>query len=50
MMNITGRKENSILITGVLDYDLEKAKKQFGRDVKPMLQCFENWFEPLPFL
>lgn len=33
----------------VLDYDLEKAKKQFGRDVKPMLNCFENWFGPYPF-
>lgn len=33
----------------VLDYDLEKAKKQFGRDVKPMLGCFENWFGPYPF-
>ena len=33
----------------VLDYDLEKAKKQFGRDVKPMLTCFEKWFGPYPF-
>lgn len=33
----------------VLDYNLEKAKKQFGRDVKPMLKCFENWFGPYPF-
>ena len=33
----------------VLDYDLEKAKKQFGRDVKPMLKCFEYWFGPYPF-
>jgi aminopeptidase N len=33
----------------VLDYDLEKAKKQFGRDVKPMLTCFEEWFGPYPF-
>lgn len=33
----------------VLDYDLEKAKKQFGRDVKPMLKCFEDWFGPFPF-
>ena len=33
----------------VLDYNLEKAKKQFGRDVKPMLKCFEDWFGPYPF-
>lgn len=33
----------------VLDYNLEKAKKQFGRDVKPMLHAFEYWFGPYPF-
>ena len=33
----------------VLDYNLAKAKKQFGRDVKPMLKCFEYWFGPYPF-
>ena len=33
----------------VLDYNLEKAKKQFGRDVKRMLQAFEFWFGPYPF-
>lgn len=33
----------------VLDYDLEKAKKQFGRDVKKMLKAFEHWFGPYPF-
>lgn len=33
----------------VLDYNLDKAKSQFGRDVKPMLQCFEDWFGPYPF-
>ncbi|CAN5451019.1 M1 family metallopeptidase [soil metagenome] len=32
----------------VLDYDLEKAQEQF-KQVKPMLQCFENWFGPYPF-
>jgi aminopeptidase N len=32
----------------VLDYNLEKAKEQFAQ-VKPMLQCFENWFGPYPF-
>jgi aminopeptidase N len=33
----------------VLDYNLERSKKQFTRDVKPMLTCFENWFGPYPF-
>ena len=33
----------------VMDYSLEKSKKQFGRDVKPMLKCFEEWFGPYPF-
>ncbi|HYK77770.1 MAG TPA: M1 family metallopeptidase [Daejeonella sp.] len=33
----------------VLPENLEKAKKQFGEDVKPMLQSFEHWFGPYPF-
>jgi len=33
----------------VLDYDLDKAKVQFGRDVHPMLKAFEYWFGPYPF-
>ena len=33
----------------VLDYNIAKAKKQFGRDVKPMLTSFEYWFGPYPF-
>lgn len=33
----------------VLDYNLEKSKAQFGRDVAPMLKCFESWFGPYPF-
>ncbi len=33
----------------VLDYNKEKAKKQFNRDVKPMLKAFEHWFGPYPF-
>jgi aminopeptidase N len=32
----------------VLDYNLEKAKKQFEQ-VKPMFKCFEHWFGPYPF-
>ena len=33
----------------VLDYNKSKAQKQFERDVKPMLKCFEYWFGPYPF-
>jgi aminopeptidase N len=33
----------------VLDYNLDKAKKQFGRDVKRMIRAFEYWFGPYPF-
>jgi aminopeptidase N len=25
------------------------ARRQWGRDVKPMLQCFERWFGPFPW-
>jgi aminopeptidase N len=32
----------------VLDYDLEKAKKQFEQ-VKPTIRAFEYWFGPYPF-
>ncbi|MFV0237714.1 MAG: M1 family metallopeptidase [Flavobacteriales bacterium] len=32
----------------VLDYNVEKAKKQF-QQVKPMMKIFENWFGPYPF-
>ncbi len=32
----------------VLDYNIEKAKKQFEQ-VKPMLKSFEYWFGPYPF-
>ena len=41
--------KNLTLDYWVLDYNLEKAKKQFGRDVKPMLKAFEHWFGPYPF-
>ena len=33
----------------VLDYNVQKAKAQFNRDVKPMLRTFEHWFGPYPF-
>ncbi len=32
----------------VLDYNLDKAKKQF-RQADSMLQCFEHWMGPYPF-
>jgi len=32
----------------VLDYELEKSKKQFTQ-VPKMLKCFEYWFGPYPF-
>jgi aminopeptidase N len=33
----------------VLPYNLEKAKKQFGENVNPMLKAFEHWFGSYPF-
>ncbi len=33
----------------VMDYNLEKSKQQFDRDVKRMLTAFEYWFGPYPF-
>ena len=42
-------EKNLSLDYWVLDYNLEKSKKQFGRDVKPMLKAFEYWFGPYPF-
>ena len=32
-----------------LSYNLEKAKKQWGENAKPMLEAFEHWFGPYPF-
>lgn len=46
---LNGEKGKLDLSYWVLDYNLEKAKKQFGRDVKPMLRAFEYWFGPYPF-
>ncbi len=45
----SGENGNLSLDYWVLDYNLEKSKKQFGRDVKPMLKAFEFWFGPYPF-
>jgi len=33
----------------VLPQNLDKAKKQFGENVKPMLTAFEHWFGLYPF-
>lgn len=43
-----GEKGNLDLDYWVLDYNLDKAKKQF-QQVKPMLSAFEYWFGPYPF-
>jgi aminopeptidase N len=32
-----------------LSYNLEKAKKHWGANAKPMLKAFEHWFGPYPF-
>lgn len=44
-----GLKGKLTLDYWVLPYNLEKAKKQFGENVKPMLNAFEHWFGPYPF-
>lgn len=47
--NFEGEKGNLTLDYWVLADNLEKAKKQFNRDVKRMLTAFEYWFGPYPF-
>lgn len=44
-----GEKGELTLDYYVLRENLEKAKKQFNANVKPMLKVFENWFGPYPF-
>lgn len=44
-----GENGNLTLDYYVLKENLDKAKKQFGANVKPMLNVFENWFGPYPF-
>ncbi len=46
---LMGEKGKLNLSYWVLDYNIDKAKKQFGRDVKPMIRAFEWWFGPYPF-
>jgi len=44
-----GEKGKLSLDYWVLPQNLDKAKKQFGENVKPMLTAFEHWFGPYPF-
>jgi aminopeptidase N len=44
-----GEKGKLTLDYWVLRYNLEKAKKQFGENVKDMIKAFEYWFGPYPF-
>lgn len=46
--NFDGEKGKLDLDYWVLDYNLDKAKKQFEQ-VKPMMKSFEHWFGPYPF-
>jgi aminopeptidase N len=43
-----GERGNLSLDFWPIDYHADTAKKQF-QQVKPMLQCFENWFGPFPW-
>lgn len=45
----TGEKGKLSLDYWVLPQNLDKAKKHFGDNVKPMLAAFEHWFGPYPF-
>jgi aminopeptidase N len=44
-----GEKGRLTLDYWVLPENVEKARKQFGANVKPMLKSFEYWFGPYPF-
>ncbi len=44
-----GEKGKLSLDYWVLPASLQKAKKQFAENVKPMLKAFEHWFGPYPF-
>lgn len=44
-----GEKGRLTLDYWMLSENVEKAKKQFGANVKPMLKAFEYWFGPYPF-
>lgn len=47
--NYAGEKGKLSLDYWVLSYNLDRAKKQFGANVTPMLKSFEHWFGPYPF-
>jgi aminopeptidase N len=48
--SLLGEKKTPLTLDyWVLDYNKEKAKKQFDKDVKRMLRAFEYWFGPYPF-
>ena len=44
-----GEKGKLSLDYWVLSYNVDKAKKQFGENVKDMIKAFEHWFGPYPF-
>jgi len=44
-----GEKGKLTLDYWVLSYNVEKATKQFGENVKDMIKAFEHWFGPYPF-
>jgi aminopeptidase N len=44
-----GEKGKLTLDFWPLSYNLEKAKKHWGANTKPMLKAFEHWFGPYPF-
>ena len=44
-----GEKGKLTLDFWPLSYNLDKAKKQWGDNAKPMLKAFEYWFGPYPF-
>jgi len=44
-----GEKGKLTIDYWVLPSDLQKAKKQFGENVKRMLKSHEHWFGPYPF-
>ncbi len=44
-----GEKGKLTLDFWPLSYNLDKAKKQWGENAKPMLSAFEHWFGPYPF-
>ena len=47
--NYAGEKGSLTLDFWPLSYNLAKAQKQWGENVKPMLKAFEHWFGPYPF-